>query len=108
MGVKIENIIVGFTCNECEHEETAGLDSLVITGAPMCPACDTEMDADSTADVLPEDSDEDITPRHIHMDADHRPTSDAADDTPTTCTECGLAIHTDAATGVLRHGFDPS
>lgn len=51
--VLLENIIVGFTCGECEHEETSGLDALVITGAPMCPNCDREMDADTSADVLP-------------------------------------------------------
>lgn len=52
MSVALENIVVGFTCPECEREETAGLDSLVVVGAPMCSECGTEMDADTTADVL--------------------------------------------------------
>lgn len=51
--VLLENIIVGFTCPECENEETAGLDSLVIIGTPICSVCDAEMEPDTTADVLP-------------------------------------------------------
>ena len=51
--VLLENIVVGFTCPECEHEETAGLDSLVIVGAPMCPECGLYLNADTTADILP-------------------------------------------------------
>ncbi len=61
MGVKLENVIVGFTCPECENEETAGLDSLLIIGTPICSVCDTEMDANTTADILPDADDEPLT-----------------------------------------------
>lgn len=54
MSVKIENIIVGFTCPECEHEATQSLADMGTVGGLICSECDTDMDMDSTADVVPD------------------------------------------------------
>lgn len=51
MSVKVENIIVGFTCPECEHEATQSLADMGTVGGLVCSECDTDMDMDSTADV---------------------------------------------------------
>lgn len=43
MEIKLEDVVVGFTCEECGHEETAGLDALVEIGTPVCIVCDADM-----------------------------------------------------------------
>ena len=50
--IKTEDIILGFTCRECEWECTADPSSLVEAGTPLCTNCDTEMELDTTHDVF--------------------------------------------------------
>ena len=50
--IKTEDIILGFTCRECERECTADPSSLVEAGTPLCDDCDTEMELNTTHDVL--------------------------------------------------------
>lgn len=49
--IKTEDIVLGFTCGECEWECTADPESLVIAGTPQCVNCDTDMTLDTTHDV---------------------------------------------------------
>lgn len=49
--INTEDIILGFTCRECEWECTADPSSLVEAGTPLCTNCDTEMELDTTHDV---------------------------------------------------------
>ena len=52
--INTEDIILGFTCRECEWECTADPSSLVEAGTPLCTNCDTEMELDTTHDVISE------------------------------------------------------
>jgi hypothetical protein len=39
---------------------------------------------------------------------DHTPISNDPENIPDNCETCGAAVHTDAKSGVLVHGFDPA
>ena len=45
---------------------------------------------------------------NLYHDLSHAPVYTGTDGIPDNCDLCGCAIHTDAATGRLVHGFDPA
>ena len=50
--IKTEDITLGYTCPECETEASQPLADIVSVGTPLCTNCDTEMELDTTHDVL--------------------------------------------------------
>ena len=71
--IKTEDIILGFTCRECERECTADPSSLVEAGTPLCDDCDTEMELDTTHDVVPSISYDECKEHGEHIfESDHR------------------------------------
>lgn len=58
--IKTEDITLGYTCPECETEASQPLSDTVSVGTLVCNNCDTEMELDTTHDVVlssPEESD---------------------------------------------------
>ena len=71
--IKTEDITLGYTCPECEAEASQPLSDIVSVGTLVCNNCDTEMELDTTHDVVPSISYDECKERGEHIfESDHR------------------------------------
>ena len=71
--IKTEDITLGYTCPECETEASQPLADIVSVGTLVCNNCDTEMELDTTHDVVPSISYDECKEHGEHIfESDHR------------------------------------